>query len=157
MSVTGSEFKQDFTPLLKDFDVKPVLTSIKNHQANAPVERVHQAILNILVTKDFDNKVFDYIYPWGETLSSIAWSIRDSYHCTIMATLGQAVFGRYVLFNLTSVVDWRVVTSARKIQVDIHNVRENAKRVRRDYATGDQVNVEMTGIYRKLNYGKQGP
>ena len=41
-------------------------------QANAPVDRVHQVILNTLVTKYDDNKVFDHIYPWGETLSLIA-------------------------------------------------------------------------------------
>ena len=34
----GSEFKEDFTPFLKDFDIKPVLTTIKNPQANALVE-----------------------------------------------------------------------------------------------------------------------
>ena len=67
-----SEFKQDFTPLLKDFDIKPVLTSIKNPRANAPVKQVNQVILNMLVTKDLDNKVFDYIDPWVETLSAIA-------------------------------------------------------------------------------------
>ena len=60
----------------------------------------------MLVTKDLDNKLFDYIYPWGETLAYTAWAIRDSYHLTIMATQGQAVFGRYMLFNLASVVDW---------------------------------------------------
>ena len=74
-----------------------------------------------------------------------------------MATLGQAVFGRYVLFNLTSVVDWRVVIAAKKSQLDIDNVRENAKRVTHDYAIGNQVYVEITGIYRKLDYRKQGP
>ena len=95
-----SEFKRDFTPLLKDFDIKPVLTSVKNPQANAPVERVHQVILNMLVTKDLDNKVFDYIDPWGETPSSIAWDIRASYHRTIKATPGQYVFGIDMLFKL---------------------------------------------------------
>ena len=52
-----SEFKRDFTPLLKYFDIKPVLTKIKNPQANAPVEWVHQVILNMLVTKDLGNKL----------------------------------------------------------------------------------------------------
>ena len=99
-----SEFKQDFTPLLKNFDIKPVLTLVKKPQANAPVERVQQVILNMLVTKDIDNKVFNYIYPWGETLASIVWAIRASYHRTIMATPGQAVFGRDMLFSLASVV-----------------------------------------------------
>ena len=46
------DFKWYFTPLLKGFNIKPVLTRIKNPQANAPVDRVHQIILNMLVTKD---------------------------------------------------------------------------------------------------------
>ena len=118
--------------MLKELNIKPILNSIKNRKANAPVERVNKSILNMLVTKDIDNKVFDYIYPWGETLESIAWTVRDSYHRTIMATPVQAVFGRYMLFNLASVVDWRVVTAVKQRQVDIDNVRENAKRVTHD-------------------------
>ena len=54
-----SEFKRDFTPLLKDFNMKPVLISVKNPQANSMVERFHQVILNMLVIKYIDNKVFD--------------------------------------------------------------------------------------------------
>ena len=91
--------------MLKYFDIKPVLTSVNNPQSNAPVERVHQVILNMLVTKYLDNKVFGYIYPWGETLASIAWAIRVSYLCNILSTPGQAVFGRDMLFNLASVID----------------------------------------------------
>ena len=56
-----SEFKQDFTHLLKDLDIKPTLTTIKNPQANAPVEQLHQVILNMIFTKDLDNKFFNYI------------------------------------------------------------------------------------------------
>ena len=74
-----------------------------------------------------------------------------------MATPGQAVFGRYIQFNLASVVDWRVVTAAKKQQVDNDNVQENAKWVTHDYAIGNKVYVEMTGIYRKLDYNKQEP
>ena len=102
----GSEFKQDFTLLLKGFNIKPVLTKIKTPQSNYLVEQVHQVILNILVTKDISNKSFDCIYPWNETLASIVWSIRDFYHRTIQATPCQAVFGRDMIFNLASVVDW---------------------------------------------------
>ena len=68
-------------------------------------------------TKDLDNEVFDYIDPWGEALSSIAGAIRASYHSTIMTTPGQAVFGRYILFNLASVVDDQVVTATKQRQV----------------------------------------
>ena len=83
-----SEFKREFTPLLKDLNMKPVLTPVKNPQDNSPVERLNQVILDMFVTKDLDNKVFDYLDPWGETLVSIAWEIRDFYHYTIIATPG---------------------------------------------------------------------
>ena len=103
--------------MINDFDIKPVLTRIKNPQDNSPVERLHQVILNMLVTKDLDNKVFDHIYPWGETLEYISWVIRAYYHHTIMVTPGQYVFGRDMLFNLTSFIDWQVVTAAKQRQL----------------------------------------
>ena len=56
-----------------------------------------------------------------------------------MATLGQAVFDRGILFNLTSVFDWRVASAAKQRQVDIDNVRENAKQLTHAYAIGDWV------------------
>ena len=108
--------------MLKDFDRKLFLTIVKNPQANAPVEWVHQVILNMLVTKYLYNKVFNHIDPWVETLTSITWEIRASYQLTIMATLGQAVFGKDVIFNFASVVYWRVVTPEKQRQVDIDNV-----------------------------------
>ena len=50
-----------------------------------------------------------------------------------MATPGQYVFGRDVLFNLASVVDWRVATAKNQRQVDIDNVKENVRKVTHDY------------------------
>ena len=67
----GSDFKQDSDTLLKEFDIKPVLTSVKNTQYNAPFDQLHQVILNMLVTNYLDNKVFEYIDPWDETLAYI--------------------------------------------------------------------------------------
>ena len=60
-----------------------------------------------------------------------------------------------MLFNLTSVVNWRVVTAAKQQQVDIDNAQENARQVMHDYAISNRVYVEITGIYLKLNYRKQ--
>ena len=80
--------------------------TIENPQDNAPVEQVHVIIPNMLVTKELYIKVFDYIDPWGETLSYIAWYMKAYYRHPIQATGGQTVFGREILFNLASVVDW---------------------------------------------------
>ena len=84
---------------------------------------MHQVILNILLTKDLDNKYFDYIYPWGKTLAYIASAIRASYHRTIMATLGLAVFGKDMISDLVSVVDWQFITAANQQQEYIDNVQ----------------------------------
>ena len=71
---------------------------------------------------------------------------KASYHRTIMAMLGQYDCGRDMLFNLLSVVDWRVVTTVKQHQVDIDNVIENARQVTHDCAIGNRVSVERTGI-----------
>ena len=142
----GSEFKGNFTPFLKNFGIKSVLTTIKNPQANVPVEQLHQVILNILATKDIDNKVLDHIDPWGETLVSIAWMIKDSHKHTIMATPGQSIFERYMLFNPASGIDWRVINAAKQRQLDIDNTIENRSRVTHDCAIGNKVYLEMSGI-----------
>ena len=55
----GSEFKKDFLPLLKDFAIKPKPTTIKNPQANSPVEQIY--VMNMLNTKNLSGQVFDYI------------------------------------------------------------------------------------------------
>ena len=86
------------------------------------MDQVHQVILNMFVTKDIDNKLFDYIYPWGETLASISWEIRASYHRIIWSTPGQDVFGRDMISNLKSFVDWRVITPGKHWQVEIDYV-----------------------------------
>ena len=111
----------------------------------------------MLVTKDLDNKVFDYIDLLGETLSFISQAIRDSYHRTIMGTPCQVVFGRDMLFNLASVLDQKAETASKNRQVDIYNFRENSKQVTHEQEIGDQVYVEMTGIYHKIDYNKQEP
>ena len=74
-----------------------------------------------------------------------------------MTTPCQDVFVRDMLLNLALVVEWQVVTAAKQRQVDTDDVRENARQVTHDYTIGDWVYAEMTGIYRKLDYKKQGP
>ena len=58
---------------------------------------------------------------------------------TIMATPCQAVFAREMLFNLASVVYWRVLTYTKQQQVDIDNVQQNTRKVTHEYKIGNQV------------------
>ena len=65
---------------------------------------------------------------------------------------GRAVFGRDMLFNLMSIVYWRIVTTRNQRQVNIYNFQENVRRVSHEYAICYLVYVENTCIYRKSDY-----
>jgi len=62
-----------------------------------------------------------------------------------------------MIFNLSTVVDWRAITLRKQKQVDRDNLRENARRITHDYAEQDKVYVTPDGINRKLDYRKKGP
>ena len=67
------------------------------------------------------------MYPWGETIAYISWVIRASYRRTIQDTLGQAVLVIDMIFKLTSVIDWKFITSGKQIIVGIDNFHNKAR------------------------------
>ena len=74
-----------------------------------------------------------------------------------MTTSSQDVFGRYMIFNLASVIKWKVITAQKQHQVDIDYARKNSKQVRFEYTVGNLVYVGISGIYHKIDYNKYGP
>ena len=103
----GSEFKKDFVPLLEDWSIKPTCTTIKTPQSNSPVEIIHQVLRHMFVTKNLHEQVFDYIDLFASILASVAWAIRASYNNATDNTPAQLVFGRDMMFNIKSLVNWK--------------------------------------------------
>ena len=64
------------------------------------MEQVQQLIYNVIFTKDIYDRVFDYIYPWGENLTSIALKTRKLYQPTIGYIKVQSVHGIDILLLL---------------------------------------------------------
>ena len=141
---------------VKGFSIPPVYTLIKKPQANNPVDQVYQVVYNVLFTKNIDRKLWNYIYPLGYILTSIAWAMLSSYHIILLLTHVQAVFGRYVLFNLMSIVDLRVITDIKVQQFYIDNYDEKGKWVKYGYCVDNLVYMDTTGIYCKIYYRKHG-
>ena len=112
-----------------------------------------------MVTKDLNERVLDHIDPWGEILSSIAWAIRASYHSTLQATPGQLVFGRDMIFNMTTVIDWHAMHNRKQNQTLRDNTRENNKRIEHQYSVDDYVYVvrDKDEVSRKMTAPKTGP
>ena len=100
----------------------------------------------MIVTKDLDRKLYDYIDPWGGNLALVDSSIREYYCRTLGFMPGRAVFGINILFNITTLIDFIFVITRNQRQVDIDDARKNSGRFRDDYALGDLVYLENTGI-----------
>lgn len=115
--------------LLNDFDVKATLTTVENPQANSLVERIHQVIQSMLTTKDLESQTFDFIDPWGEILSSVAWGIRASYHSILKATPGQIVFCQDMIFNMNKVVDWQLMEKQKENQIIRYSIKSQENRL----------------------------
>ena len=96
----GSEFiGKDFREMLvNDYGIKRKPITVRNPQANAIVERVHQVIANMIRTFELENNYLDMDDPWKGILSATAFAVRSTYHTTLKKSPGQlGLWKRYDL------------------------------------------------------------
>jgi len=125
----GSEFKLHFETSCNSYGIKRKPTTIKNPQANAICERVHQVLGTMMRTSELD--MADSVHPADidTFIYNAAWAIRTTYHTVLKASPGAAIFGRDMLFDISFVADWKQIGEYRQNQTDHSNTRENNKRV----------------------------
>jgi hypothetical protein len=145
----GSEFKLHFETLCDSYGLKRKPTSVKNPQANAILERVHQTIMGMLRTADIDMADTVSESDIADFLTNAAWAVRSTYHTVLKASPGAAIFGRDMLFDIPFLADWNKIGDYRQRQTDRNTARENKTRVDWDYKVGDKVLVRKDGILRK--------
>ena len=73
----GSELLgKDFQKTIKeDYGIKAKPRSVRNPQANAIVERIHQVIGNIIRTFELEDNYLDEDDPWKGILSATAFAV----------------------------------------------------------------------------------
>ena len=145
----GSEFKLHFEALCDSYGIKRKPTSVKNPQANAILERVHQVIMTMLRTAEIDMAASVAPSDIATFLTNAAWAIRSTYHTVLKASPGAAIFGRDMLFDIPYIADWNKIGDYRQRQTDLNTARENNSRVDYDYKVGGKVLVRKDGILRK--------
>ncbi len=153
----GSEFKLNFEYLCITYGIKRKPTTVKNPQANAILECLHQVLAQMLgkaelnmaetVTPD-DVNVF---------LDNVAWAIHSTYHTVLKASPGAAIFGHDMLFDIPFIADWNKIGDYRQCQTDFNTARKNSKQVNYDYKVGDKVLLTEEGILRnaEIPYSKK--
>ena len=110
----------------------------------------------MFLMKNFKETIFDNLNSFGAIFALVAWAIRSSYNSSTQATPAQLVFGRDMMFNISSLVNWKTLSLKKQNLVDKANLRENTKRVDYNYGIGQQVYVTTDGIQRKLDSPKKG-
>jgi hypothetical protein len=145
----GSEFKLHFEALCDSYGLKRKPTSVKNPQANAILERLHQTIGQMLRTRELDMADTISSNDIADFLTDAAWAVRSTYHTVLKASPGAALFGRDMLFNIPFQADWNKIGDYRQRQTDLNTARENKSRIEWDYQPGDKVLLRKDGILRK--------
>jgi len=153
----GSEFKLHFEDLCETYGIKRKPTTIKNPQANAILERVHQVVTSMLRTSEIDMAETLTPADVSDFLDNAAWAIRSTYHTVLKASPGAAIFGRDMLFDIPFIADWRKIGEYRQIQTDNNTKRENKSRIDFDYVVGGEVLLRKEGILRKAESRYTGP
>jgi len=153
----GSEFKLHFEHLCDSYGIKRKPTTVRNPQANAILERVHQVIGQMLRTAELDMAKSVVPDDVDVFIDNAAWAIRSTYHTVLKASPGAAIFGRDMLFDIPFLADWNKIGDYRQSQTDRSAERENSKRIDYDYKVGDKVLIVKEGILRKAEsrYGKE--
>jgi transposase InsO family protein len=154
----GSEFiGQDFQKMVKeDYGVKTKPITVRNPQANAIVERVHQVIGNIIRTFELEDNYLDEDNPWKGILSATAFAVRSTFHTTLRNTPGQLVFGRDMILNIKHEANWEFIRERKQQIIEKNNKAENAKRIPHNYAVGDRVLLRR-GTENKYETPYHGP
>jgi hypothetical protein len=123
---------------------------IKNSQANAICERIHQVLGGTMMcTSEF--VMADSVEPADidTFIDNAAWAIHSTYHTVLKASPGAAIFGRDMLFDIPFVADWKLIGDYRQHQTDRSNKRENNKRVAYNHKVGDRILIQKDGILCK--------
>jgi hypothetical protein len=125
----GSKFKLNFEYSCVTYGIKHKPTMVKNPQANAILECLHQVLAQMLCTAELnmaktiipdDVKVF---------LDNAAWAICSTYHTVLKASPGAAIFGRDMLFDIPFIANWNKIGDYRQHQTNLDTACKNSKQV----------------------------
>ncbi len=146
---SGIEFKLNFEYLCNTYDIKRKPTTVKNPQANAILECLHQVLAQMLRTAELD--MAETVTPddINVFLDNAAWAICSTYHTVLKASPGVAIFGCDMLFDIPFIADWNKIGDYRQRQTDLNTACKNSMQVNYDYKVGNKVLLTEESILRK--------
>ncbi len=123
----GSEFKLNFEYLCITYGIKRKPTTVKNSQANAILEFLHQVLAQMLHTAELDMAKTAMPNDVIVFLNNATWAICSTYHTVLKASPGTAIFGCNMLINIPFIANWNKIGDYRQCQTDLNTASKNSK------------------------------
>jgi transposase InsO family protein len=156
----GTEFMgEGFQLVLTRHNIRGRATTVKNPQANAVCERLHQTITNVL------RPLLHMHPPRNEeeaamiietALQTAVHAARVAIHSTLKVSPGALAFSRDMLLNIPLIADFQLLRDKRQALIDEQLMRANRSRISHDYQPGEEVLV-LTYKPTKLQERAVGP
>jgi hypothetical protein len=139
----GGEFTgEPFQHVLRRNGIKDVPTSVKNPQANAICERMHQTVANTLriLTHVHVPQNIDQAHDMIDTcLATALHAVRATVHRSLKISPGAFVFQRDMFLDIPLIANLEMIQQRRQVLIDERLRRSNMKRRSFDYNVGDRV------------------
>ena len=133
----GNEFVGiEFQELLDSYGIKSKLTTVKNPQANAIVERTFGVLGEQLRASIFQSDWSSYV---DMLVQACAFAIRTTTPAQGLYSPAQLAFGYDMLFRQKIFIDWERFKALHNKQALQNNTKENKKRLEHQYHVGDKV------------------
>ena len=158
----GPEFKDEFSQMCAHNGITHSTSTSRNPQGNSLIEVIHKTIGQVLLTvvaAKNPRSVEQGKQVIEETLATAMHACR----CATSSSLGNnspgaLAFGWDMFLDIPLIADILAIRNNRQLLVDRRLLRENAKRIKHDYAVGDLVWKKMyLGFSDKLLPTYEGP
>ena len=138
----GSEYlNADFEAHLHFLGIKGIPTGVKNPQANAILERVHDVVKTSIRTEGYTYKpqnIAEATTMVDRILASAQYAVRCTVNKTFGVSPGALVFQRDMLLPIPIITNLRLLREKRQVLINKANLIENQRRKSHDYNIGDQ-------------------
>lgn len=156
----GTEFKgYEFQRLIRQYGIRRHPTTVKNPQANAICERLHQTVGNSLRTLLHTNppqNTDDANHLMDTALATASYAARSALHHTLKVTPGALVFRRDMLLDIPLTADFELLRQRRQVVIDRNLLRANRARINHDYQPNQEV-LKLIPNPKKLEPRAEGP
>jgi hypothetical protein len=133
---------------------------VKNPQANAICERLHQTVSNALrplLHAHHPNNADEAGLIIDTALQTAAYSARAAIHGSFETTPGALVFHRDMILDIPLIADLELLRQRRQELIDEQLVMSNRRRISHDYQPNDEVQILTYKLPGKLDPRASAP